>query len=272
MVCECLGHPSGFFNKEAFRLCALNSLNEETKGVFQSNTCTLETTLASTKNVKGKAWPFDTESLVNGMVVARKSATPRPGLRFNNVSREDPHVPLMSDDEEVQTDWKKGDESGEKDDFVEDCDVVVGGLVMIADDDLSCLLIDDQDDQIEELSLLTRTHQTILCIGRMPGRHKLSRLQTFEWPRPRIRVHRNTVDPRPKTRIDREFETWCWMLFLSCFFWSTVGYWTMVCTDFGEMKARSSKPCSLYVFVESSMDVHSNVEAIGGRESSRSDT
>jgi hypothetical protein len=152
---EYLGYPSGFFNKEALRLCVLNSLNEETKGVFQSNTYTLETILASTKNIMGKAWPFDAESLVNGMVVASKSAktktkTPtRPVLRFNDLSREDPHVLLMSDDEEDQSDWGKGDDSGEKDVSLEGYDVVVDGLVMIANDELS-YLIDGQDDQIEE--------------------------------------------------------------------------------------------------------------------------
>jgi hypothetical protein len=57
----------------------------------------------------------------------------------------------MSDEEEVQSDWEPGDESGEMDDSLDGCDVVIGGLAMIADDDLSCCLIDDhQDDKIEE--------------------------------------------------------------------------------------------------------------------------
>jgi hypothetical protein len=82
---ERLGCLSDFFNKKDLRSCVLNFLNEETKGVFQSNTHTLETTQASTKKVKGKALTFDVESLVNGMAGAKKSAKaktkiPRPVL------------------------------------------------------------------------------------------------------------------------------------------------------------------------------------------------
>jgi hypothetical protein len=176
---EYLGYPSGFFNKEALRLCVLNSLNEETKRVFQSNTYTLETILASTRNLIGKAWPFDAESLVNGMVVAKTKTmtkrTRRPVLRFHDLSREDPHILLMNDaaeepsslywedthllmsaDEEDQSDWEEGDEAVEKDEdnFLEDYDVVSivdgGLLVTAADEELSSLIDGQQDDQIEE--------------------------------------------------------------------------------------------------------------------------
>lgn len=149
---EYLGYPSGFFNTEALRLCVLNSLNEETKRVFQSNTYTVATILASTRNIIGKAWPFDAESLGNGMVVASKSPkaktkTPRPVLRFYDLSREDPHLLLVSDDEE--SDWEEDEEVVEKDTFLGDYDAIIDGLVMVADEELSPL-IDGQDDQIEE--------------------------------------------------------------------------------------------------------------------------
>jgi hypothetical protein len=40
-----------------------------------------------------------------------------------DLSREDPHVLLMSDEEEVQSDWEQGDELGEKDNSLEGQDV-----------------------------------------------------------------------------------------------------------------------------------------------------
>lgn len=101
-----LGYPSGFFDKDAFRLCVKQSWNEETKQVLISNTYSLETLVKTTRNIMGagREWPFDVDSLLKGTVVATKTTlttktkTARPLLRVDDLSREDPHILLQIHD------------------------------------------------------------------------------------------------------------------------------------------------------------------------------
>jgi hypothetical protein len=123
-----LGYPSGFFDKNALRLCVAESLNEETKQVLESNTYTMETILKTTSNIIGGEWPFDVDALLQGTAVATKTPTTktktaRPVLRVNDLSKEDPHIILLTHEDAAEDifsehlkDWEEEEENSAEED------------------------------------------------------------------------------------------------------------------------------------------------------------